>query len=169
MKRPVKKPPRDEAAPAVYSLEVTLLGGLVTEEFWEENPVVSRTIEILGEQTLEDLHFAIFDAFGRDDEHMYEFQFGKKPYDRGAKCYVLPETADYGLDEDSPRLADLTETTIDSLGLRVRKQFYYRFDYGDEWWHRVKVKAIGGASPEAKYPRVTERVGESPPQYPDWD
>src|SRR5512135_50291 len=32
---------------------------------------MSRTIQIRGDQTLEDLHHAIFDAFDRWDEHMY--------------------------------------------------------------------------------------------------
>ena len=31
---------------------------------------------IRGDQTLEDLHHAIFDALGREEEHMYEFQLG---------------------------------------------------------------------------------------------
>ena len=29
--------------------------------------------------------------------------------------------------------------------------------------------AVGKAVPAVEYPRVTERVGESPPQYVDWD
>jgi hypothetical protein len=55
------------------------------------NPLVSRTIQIRGNQTLAKLHKAIFDTFDRDDEHMYEFQIsGKGPMDRNAKGYVLP-------------------------------------------------------------------------------
>jgi len=41
----------------LFTLEVALIGGPVTEEFVDENPVVSRTIEIGGDQTLEDLHY----------------------------------------------------------------------------------------------------------------
>ena len=75
----------------LYTLEVFLIGGPVSEKFAKKNPVVSRTIQIRGDQTLEDLHHAIFDAFGRWEEHMYEFQFGKGPMDPKARRYVLPD------------------------------------------------------------------------------
>ena len=53
--------------------------------------MVSRTIQIRGAQTLDDLHNAIFDALGRYDEHRYEFQFGKKPMDRKAEPKEKPK------------------------------------------------------------------------------
>ena len=57
--------------------------------------MISRTIQIRGGQTLARLHEAIFAAFGRDDEHMDESQVGgKRPMDRRAKRYVLPEGRD---------------------------------------------------------------------------
>jgi len=62
----------------VYTLEIFIIGGPVTRKFAKKNPVMSRTIEIQGEQTLEDLHYAIFEAFDREDNHMYEFQVGGK-------------------------------------------------------------------------------------------
>ena len=56
----------------------------------KKNRVISRTIQIRGDQTLEDLHHAIFYAFGREDEHMYEFQVGGKgPMDPKARRYTL--------------------------------------------------------------------------------
>ncbi len=51
--------------PRVYTLEVFVIGGPVTEKFAKRNPVISRTIKIRGDQTLEDLHHATFGAFGR--------------------------------------------------------------------------------------------------------
>src|SRR5262245_41258238 len=75
----------------VCTLEVFLIGGPVTDEFAKKNPVVSRTIEVLGGQTLEDLHHAIFTAFGRFEQHAFEFQLGGKgPMDPQASRYVLP-------------------------------------------------------------------------------
>jgi len=148
----------------IYELEVSLFSGPVTEEFAEANPVVSRTIQIRGDQTLARLHEAIFDAFDRDDEHMYEFQVGgKRPMDRKAKRYVLPE----GDDGDSAGV--VTRTTLDALGLKKGQSFGYWFDFGDDWWHQISVVAIHDGPGSGKYPRVTAKVGESPPQYPDWD
>jgi type 1 glutamine amidotransferase len=77
---------------ALYTMEVFIIGGPVSEKFIERNPVISRSIEIQGDQTLEDFHQAIFDAFEREEEHMYEFQIGGKwPNDPKAKRYVLAE------------------------------------------------------------------------------
>jgi len=62
----------------VYELDVKLFGGPVTKEFLKDNPVVSRMIQIRGGQTPAKLHEAIFDAFNREEEHLYEFHVGGK-------------------------------------------------------------------------------------------
>src|SRR5436190_14742791 len=96
----LKKPAKKEAKPIsrdqvhLYTLEVFLLSGQITDKFAKKNPVVSRTIQIRGDQTLEDLHDAIFNAFDRWENHMYEFTFGKGPNDPKAKRYVLPHSLD---------------------------------------------------------------------------
>jgi len=148
----------------IYELEVSLFSGPVTEEFAEANPTVSRTIQIRGDQTLAKLHEAIFDAFDRDDEHMYEFQVGgKRPMDRKAKRYGLTAGDDGG------SAGVVTQTTIDVLGLKKGQAFGYWFDFGDDWWHQVSVVGIHDGPGSGKYPRVTAKVGDSPPQYPDWE
>ncbi|MGZ3487799.1 MAG: IS1096 element passenger TnpR family protein [Isosphaeraceae bacterium] len=78
--------------------------------------MVSRTIKIRGDQTLEDLHHAIFDAFGRGEEHLYEFQFGKGPMDPKAPRYVLlPSACEIEGGEDNPPTGRVDRTTIESL------------------------------------------------------
>jgi hypothetical protein len=44
------------------TLEVFLVGGPVADDFVKKNPVVSRTIQIRADQTLAQLHAAIFEA-----------------------------------------------------------------------------------------------------------
>jgi hypothetical protein len=63
----------------------------------------------------------------------------------------------------------VTQTTIDSLGLKVEQPFGYWFDYGDEWWHQIDVLKIEDKSLPVALPRVIKRVGKSPPQYMDED
>jgi hypothetical protein len=137
----------------------------MTEKFVELNPVISRTIQILGRQTLEDLHYAIFAAFGREEEHMYEFQFGEGPNDPKGDRYVLPAALDDPLSEHRKPAGDVERTTIDSLDLKVDQAFGYWFDFGDDWWHQINVIAIDEEAPRGKYPKVTKRIGKSPPQY----
>ncbi len=159
--------PADQGGVGLYTLDVFLIGGPVSETFAKKNPVVSRTIQIQGDQTLADLHTAIFDAFDRFDEHMYEFQFGKGPMDPKAKRYVLPMAFDVG--EDHPPAGRVDQTRVDSLGLKVGQSFGYWFDFGDDWWHQINVEAIDEEAPKGKFPKVTKRVGKSPPQYDDED
>jgi hypothetical protein len=37
------------------------------------------------------------------------------------------------------------------------------------WWHQVNVEAVEGKVPTGQFPRVTKKVGQSPPQYADED
>lgn len=151
-------------SPRLYTLEVFIIGGQVTEKFAKRNPVISRTINIQGDQTLEDLHHAIFKAFDRWEHHMYEFQFGKGPNDPNGKRYVLPMAFENG---ERNVAGDVAQTTIDSLDLKVDQAFGYWFDFGDDWWHQINVLAIDDKMPKGKYPKVVKRVGKSPPQYAD--
>lgn len=153
----------------LFTLDVSIISGPMTRRFVKENPVISRTIQIRGDQTLADLHAAIFDAFDREEEHMYEFQIGGRgPMDPKARRYVLPMTMDNPFDERKPA-GDVMRVTIGSLGLKVGEAFGYWFDFGDDWWHQVDVLAIDEGARQGKLPTVTSRVGQSPPQYVVWD
>lgn len=153
----------------IYTLEVFIISGPVTRKYVKKNPVVSRTIEVRGDQTLEDLHHAIFKAFDREDEHMYEFQFsGKGPNDPKARRYGLSMPFEGGLQQvELP--GDVTKTTLDALRLQKDETFGYWFDFGDDWWHQINVLSIEKKTSTGKYPRVIKRIGQSPPQYIDTD
>lgn len=151
----------------LYTLEVFLHSGPISEKFAKKNPVISRTFKMRGDQTLEELHHAIFKAFGRYDEHMYEFQFGKGPMDRKGPRYVLPST--FEMAEENPPAGRVDRTALDSLDLEVDRSFGYWFDFGDDWWHQINVEAIEDSVPTGTFPKVTKRVGKSPPQYADED
>ncbi len=139
-------------------LSVFLQSGPISEKF--ANKMISRIIEIRGDQTLEQLHDAIFQAYDRWDQHLYEFQFGKRPYD--------PDGPNYGVGEEPPekkKPGDARTTRLDDLDLKAGRGFGYWFDFGDDWYHQVQVERIEQAIPTVTYPRVIKRVGKSPPQY----
>ena len=124
------------------------------EEFWLANPTIARTIQVHGDQTLTDLHYAINESFGRDDDHLYAFSIPD------------PERRRYGKEL-------ILGALLSSLNLRVGRVLCYRYDFGDDWKHDVKVTAVGAPEPDETYPKVIQTIGESPPQYPyeddDWD
>ncbi len=155
-----------KAGPRLYSLDVSIMTGPISKKFIKKNPRISRTIQIRGDQTLEDLHEAIFDAFDRFDPHMYEFQFGKGPMDPDGARYVMPEACESpGIFDEEVHAGTVDETTLDSLGLKPGRIFGYWFDFGDDWWHRIDVEAVEDTVPAGKYPRIASRIGQSPPQY----
>lgn len=155
----------------LFTLEVFITDGPLTPAFVKKNPEISRKIELRGDDTLDMLHFAIFDAFNRHDPHMYEYQVGGKgPMDPLARRYVLPEMME---GRSAEELADVgiagnvEHVTIGSLGLKEGDPFGYWFDYGDDWRHQINVVSIAPqAKSNKKYPCVVGRVGKSPPQYP---
>ena len=153
----------------LYTLDVFIISGPIAQSFVKKNKVISRTIQIRGDQTLEELHQAIFAAFDREEEHMYEFQIGGKgPMDPEARRYVL-SMYDHEMGHEGRQAGAVDQTTIGSLGLKVNEAFGYWFDFGDDWWHQIDVIAIEEKAGRGKYPKVIKRVGKSPPQYADWD
>lgn len=153
----------------LYTLEVFIMSGPIAKSFAKKNKVISRTIQIRGDQTLEDLHHAIFEAFDREEEHMYEFQIGGKgPMDPKARRYVLPVSMNDEM-ADGKAVGDVKRTAIGTLGLKVDEAFGYWFDFGDDWWHQINVAGIEERGGRGKFPKMIKRVGKSPPQYVDWD
>lgn len=157
------------SANLLYVLKVFLIDGPITEEFLANNPVVSRTIEIKGSNTLEELHKIIFKAFDREEEHMYEFQVGGRgPQDPNAKRYCLKQAFSNSDITPAPT-GDVANTTIASLGLSIDDAFGYWFDFGDDWWHQIDVINIADKTLAGKYPKITQRLGASPTQYADFE
>jgi len=148
----------------IYRLKVSLaVGGP-----WAGEGAVWRTIEMRGNQTLDQLHKAIFKAFDRFDEHLYSFYMTKNrrdPMQEYASPYLF-EDDDFLLN-DRPHSA--RGAKLDKLELAPRRKFYYTFDYGDDWEHVVEVLSIKDEEPVGRYPRISERHGESPEQYPELD
>lgn len=147
---------------AVCILKVVLAG---SAKIW-------RKIAIREGQTLHNLHDMIFNAFDRDEEHMYSFFFPhslqKKLNVR--KIYQSSEeyTHPYACEDQGPFSSegkDASKTTIESLNLTEGQVLFYVFDFGDEWWHQITVEKTDGVADNGEYPRIVGRKGESPEQY----
>ena len=122
-----------------------------------------RKIAIRGDQTLANLHGAIFLAFDRYDEHLYSFYFPSKSATRhnrlhGARQYGCPHS-------ETDDKAD--HARIDSLHLELKARFEYLFDYGDEWWREITLEEIQPRRGDVVYPSIIASQGNSPAQYPD--
>ncbi|NTW97358.1 MAG: plasmid pRiA4b ORF-3 family protein [Oscillochloris sp.] len=126
-------------------------------EFWRE-------IEIADDQYLNDLHLAIQRAFAWDNDHLYSFYMGKRPYD--AKTEIGAPSS------QNRRRADIL--TLGDLNLRAKQKFLYLFDFGDDHLFDIQVLKINPKAPPGVYPRVVGDHGGLLIQYEgeeeeDWE
>jgi len=147
---------------AVCILKVALAG---TDQIW-------RQIAIREGQTLHELHDKIFEAFDREEDHMYSFFFPRFPLKKMNPRTIYQSSDEYthpdACEDPGPfgsEAKDASNTTLQSLDFVYGEVFYYLFDFGDEWWHEITVEQTDGVAGEGKYPRIIERKGASPDQY----
>jgi hypothetical protein len=149
-----------------YLLKVSIIG----------IPRVNRVLEVSENSTFADLHEAIFEAFDRYDPHLYAFFLTGKDTRNIRAIYRAPEIAHPQAMEDPlgfgrPKKS-AERTRLSAAGLAEKGVFHYLFDFGDDWWHRIRVQAVSETPAKRKYIRLVKSVGPSPPQYPedeDWE
>jgi hypothetical protein len=101
------------------------------------------------------LHDAIQD--GWRDDHLYSFWLAGEFWGDQRTEFQRPGTPD-----GTSQTADVALAELD---LAPGARLAYVFDYGDEW--RVRLTLAEQTKPDGNaYPRVSERVGTAPPQYP---
>jgi hypothetical protein len=110
------KTPNPEFA---YELKITLVG---------TKPPVWRRVWVPGEITLDRLHDIFQIAMGWQDYHLHCFRINGKPYSE------KPEEEWEGQEEKSHRLCDLVTS--------IPADFFYDYDFGDGWQHRVVIESI---------------------------
>ena len=102
-------------ASAVFVFKVALSG---RKSIW-------RRIAVKAGQTLDDLHWAIYDAFDRDDEHLYSFYFPRPGAKGRALLRNAVEYSHSAVCEDPNPFSDkpvhnAEDTDLGCLGLRAR-------------------------------------------------
>ncbi len=122
-------------------------------------PKIWREIEIAADQTLEDLHLIIQEAYDWADDHLYSFFMSGRAWDQSSEI-GCPWS-------DSSRHTH--QAQIEQLGLQVKQTFLYLFDYGDGHEFKVQLLKVNPAAPKDPYPKIVARRGQSPPQYPAYD
>ena len=60
-----------------------------------------------------------------------------------------------------------SKTKIGSVDLAEKDVFHYLFDFGDDWWHRIRVEKIKENENNRKSVKLIKAIGVAPPQYPD--
>jgi hypothetical protein len=95
-----------------------------------------------------------------DDDHLYAFCLNGERWD---DRYLFNRRFD---EEEDPPFAD--EVAIGELGLVPGHKFLYVFDFGDNHRFTIRVKGSREEAGGELLPRLVDRAGEPPPQYPGW-
>ncbi len=154
--------------PNVYILRIYLVSGPYGEEAVGQE--IFRTLKVRGDQTLEDLHHAIFCSFGRENDRYYEFYLGMDPNDPKGIRYTCGEAVSkYGPNgpvKPGEKVGLAPMATIESLDLTDDQFFGYWFDLIEEWIHLIHVISIEPADVSAEYPLLIEKEGGLPVSVP---
>jgi len=129
----------------VYQMKVTLKGS---------KPPIWRRIQVGSWITLENLHCILQEVMGWENAHLHRFEMGKKTYGE-----PNPEYEDLGLeviDEATVRLGEVVKKSKD--------RFLYEYDFGDSWYHEVRVEKVLPREQQKKYPVCLAGKRACPPE-----
>ncbi len=135
----------------VFSIKISLQG---------IRPQIFRRIEVPCDLTLHDLHLVIQAAMGWENYHLYEFKIRNKIFTSNPdKWPRFPEF--HGL----PVYDDSESAYINEIALMGENtKIVYRYDFGDEWVHTVKIEKVIQAVKGVYYPRCVAGKRACPPE-----
>jgi hypothetical protein len=120
---------------------------------------VSATVAVAGHEHLTTLHDAIQQAFNWENDHLYSFWLDSQLWGDAAAERTIPGAPDTG--------SKTADVPVDELRLKVGARIAYVFDFGDDWRVMLTLRErVEGGGP---LPRVSERRGTAPAQYPPLD
>jgi hypothetical protein len=117
-----------------------------------------RHIKISANAYLNELHTAILDAFGFEDDHAHAFFMNNKAWDDSEGYFV-----EYL--EDEKRYTN--KFKLSDVGLVAGKRFLYIFDFGEEY--RFNCKVLKELVEDTENAVVIKSVGEPMPLFGDPD
>ena len=105
-------------------------------------PSIWRRVLVPSQIRLSDLHAVIIATMPWLDYHLHQFIIAGANY--GAPS---PDDADFGLETLDERTVTLAE-----LAAAPKNKFLYEYDFGDDWFHEIRVEKILPFDPMVKYP-----------------
>lgn len=102
-------------------------------ELEHSQPLIWRSVLVPDNITLIKLHSVIQAAMGWCGGHLHEFIIDHRHYGQVFDDNPLMEMGPELIDERRKKLVKLLGRT---------RQFEYLYDFGDSWWHRIRVEAM---------------------------
>ena len=123
------------------------------------DPAVWRRIQVPGDYTFLDLHFAIQNAMGWQDSHLHVFGISNLRTGEFTRIGIPDEDFDWR----NETFLGWNQVISDYFTLE-NQEAAYTYDFGDDWKHLVRLEAIELAEPEIEYPRCLAGERACPPE-----
>ncbi len=122
---------------------------------------VFRDIEIEAENTLEDLHNSITQAFGFGGQEMASFYVSNEVWEQGE------EIALFDMNEGGESLRVMNETAIEDVTNKENTRLIYVYDFLNLWTFMVELADIAKPEEGKTYPNLMFAHGDIPDDAPE--
>jgi hypothetical protein len=119
-------------------------------------PAIWRQVVVSEDLTFLQLHKVIQAAMGWEDCHMHEFELASP------RTFIGTRLKDDFFGDDRPMLPERTTRLADVLGRR--RKFRYWYDFGDDWWHTLRVEKRLPPNPAAPAAQLLAGEFACPPE-----
>jgi len=124
----------------------------------EIEPTIWRRILVPKDYSFWDLHVAIQDAMGWQDQHLHLFIFKE----HGEEIEIgIPDNGDF---RDNPDILPGWDTPIAEYFHRPGVVCNYLYDFGDGWEHKVVLEDTLSQKEDQKYPKCIDGARACPPE-----
>ena len=122
---------------------------------------VFRDIEINSENTLEELHNSITQAFGFEGNEMASFYVSNENWEQGE------EIALFDMSEGMDSIRIMNETSIEDVTDRNHPRLLYVYDFLSMWTFLVELADIAESDSNQIYPNLMFSYGSLPDEAPE--
>jgi hypothetical protein len=123
-------------------------------EIEDTDPLVWRELDVPLSTTLAMMHDIIQVVMRWWDYHLYEFEIGDR-------LYGVPSSDDVLYERKVYKASGLRLATVLERGIR---EFFYVYDFGDNWRHRITVLDVQQGNADVEYPRFIAGARRAPPE-----
>lgn len=115
------------------------------------SPMIWRRLLVSSDSTIADLHYTLQIAFGWSDAHLNLFHIHGQ---------------DYGVYHDGGTsfLTQSDHVRLCDFKFRINERFRYKYDFGDDWQHEVRVEARLAWDEKRTYPCCIGGKRRAPPE-----
>lgn len=122
---------------------------------------VFRDIEIMADNTLEDLHNTILQSFGFDGTEMASFYISDDDWTQGE------EISQFDVTDGDASVRLMNETTLDDVVSESQTKLIYIYDFLSMWTFLVELAEIAEPDPQMDYPNLLFVHGQLPVAAPE--